>query len=549
MAFSAMMFLIRKDDGLLVVDKPAGSSIDISLLWELDITPPTISQLESMTAKSLESFPRQMGWKIVNATSGGKKSLASHVLKSWDVYKDRAMSASSFVMPLNMRREKGKLYFFENSMGMFPMVVKSGQILTHTYLANYSAGLDMEMINTLTVSELKWCLSQTFGMYMGGSLTTLRKELDDAYASYLEEMVSSHVVAVPIASDEELSCEDGSEQLQEDEEICDDESVLEVEIANVNYLYGFVAKMDFSTYVSSTVDFYSDSLVDVDFYNHSNEKLFSFPTSLGMTVGELKHEFCIRVQAKQRESGIDDSDERFMTVDMFTISSQRFKMADMESLDEVDNNRVYFHIRQSGGARNPKMTKKDLLKKSAGAVKERLELFKSLKSPEVKLDIIKAKVMTIIKNNDENEIMKLLEKQATPTLLTLLQGMKVHNAEVKTTAITRALFHDDVKTLDSLASMINEVKSTMDAVSQMLFYKKYTSESGVVNWQKFTKDINDILMQNTGGKIEDLESGMEDRLNLKCLHFKITHPLGNFFTIHLKITRPLGNFIKNVIFS
>ena len=66
-------------------------------------------------------------------------------------------------------------------------------------------------------------------------------------------------------------------------------------------------------------------------------------------MGELKREFCIRVQANQRESGIDDGDERFMTVDKFTISSQRFKMADVKSLDEVDNNRVYFHIRQSGG--------------------------------------------------------------------------------------------------------------------------------------------------------------------------------------------------------
>ena len=274
-----MIFLIKKEDGLLIMDKTPGSSIDTSLLWELDITPPTISQLESMTAKSLESFPRQMGWKIANAMTGGKNSLASHVLKSWNFYKDKAMATTSFVIPQNMMREKGKLYFFENSMGMYLMVVKSGQILTHEYIANYSAGLDTEMINTLTVSELRWCLPQTFGMYMGGSLSTLRNELDDAYASYLEEMVSSRVVAVPIAPDEDLSDEDGGEQLQEDEEICDDESVLEVEIANVNYLYGFVANMDFSAKVSSTIDFYSDSLVNVDFYNHSNEKLFSFPAS------------------------------------------------------------------------------------------------------------------------------------------------------------------------------------------------------------------------------------------------------------------------------
>ena len=484
-----MIFLIKKEDGLLIMDKPAGISIDTSLLWELDITPPTISQLESMTAKSLESFPRQMGWKIVNATQGGKKSLASHVLKSWDVYKDRAMSASSFVMPLNMRREKGKLYFFENSMGKFPMVVKSGQILTHTYLANYSASLDMEMINTSTASELKWCLSQTFGMYMGGSLTTLRKELDDAYASYLEEMVSSHVVAVPISPDEDLDDEDGGEQLQEDEEICDDESVLEAEIANVNYLYGFVSKMDFSTYVSSTIDFYSDNLVDVDFYNHSNEKLFAFPASLDMTVGELKHEFCIRVQAKQRESGIDDSDERFMTVDMFTISSQRFKMAAMENLGEVDNNRVYFHIRQSGGGGVKKLM---LKKKVIPTLSTDVPLFENV-----------YKIAKEIHDKESMTINEVISSMNTPALSSLKDYIEKGKATSAVKLMSVATYCDEVKKLDDAIQKLTYAKEKICEMVAQSVIDASTKDGGNFRMDAFKTLLSVQLAVKSGSSASD----------------------------------------------
>ena len=75
-----MLFFVKKTDGLLVMDEPAGAPIDVQLMGALDCVPPTVEQLSSMTLNSLGCVPRQFGYSIKNALASGKDSLLRYML-------------------------------------------------------------------------------------------------------------------------------------------------------------------------------------------------------------------------------------------------------------------------------------------------------------------------------------------------------------------------------------------------------------------------------------------------------------------------------------
>ena len=52
-----ILFFVKKTDGLLVMDEPAGAPIDVQLMWALDCVPPAVEQLSSMTLNFLGARP------------------------------------------------------------------------------------------------------------------------------------------------------------------------------------------------------------------------------------------------------------------------------------------------------------------------------------------------------------------------------------------------------------------------------------------------------------------------------------------------------------
>jgi len=200
-----MLFFVKKTDGLLVMDEPAGAPIDVQLMWALDCVPPTVEQLGTMTLNSLECFPHQIGYRIKNAVGHGKDSLISYILGKWNFYVEKALEATH-IRPSVKLNHKGKPFFIDNGRGMCPMLIRAGQIVELNHLTTYTADITKDIFDTMTATELRWSISVVFGHHK------FEDKTHDALVNRLHELYVAHVnlheqelLTIPIADDDCLS--------------------------------------------------------------------------------------------------------------------------------------------------------------------------------------------------------------------------------------------------------------------------------------------------------------------------------------------------------
>eukprot|EP00438_Fugacium_kawagutii_P034563 Skav235150 [mRNA] locus=C8987432:491:1351:- [translate_table: standard] len=222
------------------------------------------------------------------------------------------------------------------------------------------------------------------------------------------------------------------------------------------------------------------------------------------TVEEFKASIVRAVQQMAERKGADP--DKVLTEDCFKLIGDGRAL----ELDEpLEVNEVCIQLLLKGGGKTSKTTKKDMLKKCATVLKDKVETFKGLKVPDIKMDDIKKTMMNSLKGGDDT-LTGMIAKQDTKTILTLLQSLKGNNVDVKTAAISKAMFSNEMKEIDQLLLMADEVKETANAVSKMLFVKQYTSENGSINWKQFAKDVGNSIIKKTGAKVDDADADLED---------------------------------------
>ena len=106
----------------------------------------------------------------------------------------------------------------------------------------------------------------------------------------------------------------------------------------------------------------------------------------------------------------------------------------------------------------------------------------------------------------------------------LLQSLKGNNVDVKTVAISKAMFSNELKEIDKLLLMADEVKETANSVAGMIVVKQYTSENGSINWKQLVKDVSNSIIKKSGVMVEDMDADIEDRVL-----FLWNYPAGPFY--------------------
>eukprot|EP00435_Cladocopium_sp_Y103_P032920 s1361_g8.t1 len=492
-----MVFFVKKTDGLLVMDEPAGSSLDVQLMWQLDCVPPTVQQLESMTGNSLVCFPHQVGWKVSNALAGGKKSLAEYLVSKWGVYVEKVMGTDNITESPKLKH-KGKAYFIENQFGMYPIVIKAGVIVELDHLANYTAEITKDMLQTLTINEIRWSMSHVFG-----HLSMIDKT-HDQLVNRLYDIYDAHITlreremrTLPINDDPASSCDEGDDEIEDGKD-----AELQEEVDAFATLFDKFVSMDFATYLASPADFDDDDLVRVDIHTiHDGRWLFALRLPLAeMTAAELKGEVLNRLREVQTKKGSSLSE--LLDLDSFFLSAKRFQLNDMETIEGIEGNRIYLGLRLRGGGlvrQKDKKEQKQSLNMKALALKEKEKDYKDYleksKQTVFTVDALKnagdyvKKLEDMSKSNPEEAFEKLLEHIPTG-MLDCLMDFNSNKSEVKKDHIIMTFMNHAMPDMDALAKELENVQNTAYGMIDLVISQKFMSDSGAFQYAELASMID-----------------------------------------------------------
>ena len=348
-----MVFFIRTTDGLLTVDVGAGSVVRVNEIRLQEPSKPTTMQLKSLTGNSLKNFPRQVGYKISNAMSGGKDSLVDFIFNNWNTYDNASKNIEWIRDMFHQMSDKGKLYFFENRHGMMPRVVKGGQILDMQALTDYQADLTRDMVDTLKKQELDDCIYHTFG-FLDATLKTKEQKMDAVeryYEHYLNGRAVQALANEPVDEDEPLtdSESDANEEPEVSEiDVTDDDD----NVAVTKELYDKIVSMSWESYRESPTDF-MDNLERLDIHSLDNKWLFALSVDFAMmTVYDVKREIFYKLKGALGNESLD--------MNSFFLSASRVGIRAMPDDDKISEPKVFLCLRLLGGG---KPVRKSILKK------------------------------------------------------------------------------------------------------------------------------------------------------------------------------------------
>ena len=161
-----MLFLVKMPNGVVVEERYAGSLIRVQGLLSraISTSPPSVEALTALTSNELVKFPHQINLKVINATRGGKTSLAQFIHNHWDTYISRLFEIDRSIT-LTLKGMPVSAFLWRMAFGTFPIIIRGGQVFHISVLNDYRKELDEAMLKTLTIEQLQSCLRRVFNNY------------------------------------------------------------------------------------------------------------------------------------------------------------------------------------------------------------------------------------------------------------------------------------------------------------------------------------------------------------------------------------------------
>ena len=506
------LFFVRSEVGFVPVFAEAGSIITPDMV-EKHPSVPTLDQIDTLTIPQIKRLWNAMGKRLIKKT--GKSAFLVFLMNNWEGTMEHGFGIEreyheyTTGTPVVMFWKTPEIFY--SPFMVYPAEVipisffRSSQIEWTILTPEMLNGLTKKQIVEIQVDVLDICPSGA-REEKGNFIRDTVEAWDFQYRSFLENNIQNLS-----DEDEEASTSDGENSIHTIHNEADELSEIEVDedIPNIEDFVLMTSEEGNETdpiVINDPSDFINDPF-EVKVKEFGGKLLFRLIIQKGtMTVYEFKTSIVQTIQRRAVMKGIEL--DKVLKADDFKLIGDGRKL---EETDPLKVNEVFIQLFIRGGGKTSKITKKDMLKKCATVLKDKVETFKGLKVPDIKLDDIKKTMMSSLKDG-EDTLTAMIAKQDTKTILTLLQSLKGNNIDVKTVAISKAMFSNELKEIDKLLLMADEVKETANAVAGMLLVKQYTSENGSINWKQLVKDVSNSIIKKSGAMVEDTDADIEDRV-------------------------------------
>ena len=220
----------------------------------------------------------------------------------------------------------------------------------------------------------------------------------------------------------------------------------------------------------------------------------------------LKHWHELQVMPRDSVASLKSMVHIFTGLDMQNIVLMHHGkiLEDTKSLIEsnvVHQDTFSIHIQLRGGAKTVK--KDDKLKKEDRLNKSKVEFIESAKkiTGGTKLDAvndIRKKISLFAADKNENIIMDKLSKLSLKNALLLDRALTANNnLESKFRHIARAIFADDIESVEALKNQLIDTENAIEAVVRYRFDQRYLNDASY-DWSSFNKAFRIIVDKLTG---------------------------------------------------